>query len=151
MKPAAAGPVQYRPGQSHPAVQLCLGRVGAYGDWFFEGLMRNLAIYRRALAADEVAEEFRASESIASLQLETSQERATRLATAEIQGRIFDEKGRPAAALVTLADRSGKKFGPKRLFYGNGAFFAVHGAFAVKVPPGVYSLSVTRWAGILAA
>jgi hypothetical protein len=140
----AAGSVRYRPGHCYPRVQLCLGRVAACGDWFFEGLMRNVSIFNRALSSDEVAEEFCASRSIASLQLETSRQRAARMATAEIRGRILDERGRPVSAVVTLADRAGKHFGPSRLFYGNGSFFAVQGEFAVKVPPGDYRLTVTR-------
>jgi hypothetical protein len=139
----ASGPVIYRPQFAPPVVPLYLGRVAGYVDWLYEGLMREVKVYDRALSAIEIANEFRSTSSIASLRLETYAQRRAKLLTAEIKGNILDENGRPVPAFVTLEDRAGTKYGPQRLSYGNG-FFAVGGEFAVKVPPGEFSLTVTR-------
>ncbi|MDD4872512.1 MAG: LamG domain-containing protein, partial [Kiritimatiellae bacterium] len=124
---SAAGRVRYRPNQCHPSVHFTLGRVAAYSEWFYEGLMREVKVFGSALAAEEVAAEYNNSSMIASLNPEIQEQRFARILTGEIRGRILDETGQPVTALVTLSDTSGKKYGPNRLFYSSGVFFATQG------------------------
>ena len=140
----AVGRIRYRAGQSHPSVPFALGRVASHGDWFYEGLMREVKIFGSALSAAEVTFEYAATSALASLDPETREKRRARLFTAEVRGTVLDENGRPASAWVTLRDGSGKTYGPEKLFYGNGMFLALQGVFAVKVPPGGLRLTVTR-------
>lgn len=145
---ATSGPVCYLPpdpGYPYPTLPLHIGCLAAYHNWQYEGLIRNLKVYNRALAPEEVRQEFQCTQSIALLDPETRARRLAKYLTAKLMGQIVDEKGRPVSVRVRAKATDGKCYGPKKLHYASGHFYAIDGRLEIKVPPGQVGVEV--WHG----
>lgn len=121
----------------------------SYGQ--FQGIIRGVKIYSRALSDEDVKNEFLETIPVyARYKFLTSEEKAKKEATSEIRARILDEKtGEPLDAQVYVKVNDRFYVTEDNLYwgyYGNpkDSVFVATGKFDLKIPEGKATVIVTR-------
>ncbi|HID29945.1 MAG TPA: LamG domain-containing protein, partial [Desulfobacterales bacterium] len=114
----------------------------------FHGFIREVKLYNRALSQDEIKKHFEATKGIASLKLETVEEKRLKAleerCTSTLRVRIIDAgTGEALCARVWVFGPDGKNYFPQKCLFAryrsrnkDKGYFYAFGGFEVKVPPG---------------
>ncbi|MDD2709976.1 MAG: CehA/McbA family metallohydrolase [Verrucomicrobiae bacterium] len=141
------GKIFYKP--PHNTAPLTLGGIAlfptAHGQ--FDGLIRDVRIYGKALAAADVLRDFERSAQIGNLRLQTQKEQFEKTLTCVLKLSVFDkETGKDIKARVYLHDQEKRHYVPAEVFsYGDaksGWFYHVRERTEVKLPPKRFEITV---------
>ncbi|MDD2707307.1 MAG: CehA/McbA family metallohydrolase [Verrucomicrobiae bacterium] len=148
-----SGKITYLPPSDYPydTVPLTFSGIATYPALAGQvnGFMREIRIYSRALAGDEIRRDYQKTIQIKELKLISSREILDKAATCVLKMDVCDkDTGEPLASRIYIKDCENRFYLPGNCFsYGSekmGYFYLFDEKGEIKLPPGEFEFSIFR-------
>ncbi|MDD2707317.1 MAG: CehA/McbA family metallohydrolase [Verrucomicrobiae bacterium] len=143
----AEGGVVYQPKDARLPAAIGTASAAPGACFQFNGFIREVNLYGRALSPDEIDHDYHENRPISCFKVEHEDERLEKKLTCKIHALVKDEEtGTPLNCRVVIEGKEQNYVPSDGPIYGSAknGYFSAFGEFSQKVPPGTFTITVSR-------